>query len=241
MVGLQGCFDEAGADFGFARGVRDHLLAPSHHTRIPEDKTFLYELGIYTRGRCIQSIRPFSVSLSLCPRPSSVTFQTFLFPPASCLPDTLPASTNKHPQGLPEYFIYSATSFLFCLYPCLSGLPFSRAPPPSAVRAHHRCSLDSPCSSLLCSAISFPLLFFLDYLSERIFLRFPFLPTGLVIDAFHQPFLPFGPFFLHSDVLSLMLWRIRGFVFMIRSRGGGGKGIQCLCLLELFPFFLFSF
>lgn len=149
MVGLQGCFDEADADFGFARGVRDHLLAPSNHTRIPEDKTFLYELGIYTRGRCIQSIRPFSVSLSLCPRPSSVTFQTFLFPPASCLPDTLPASTNKHPQGLPEYFIYSATSFLFCLYPCLSGLPFSRAPPPSAVRAHHRCSLDPPLLALL--------------------------------------------------------------------------------------------
>lgn len=74
-----------------------------------------------------------------------MTFQTFLFPLASCLPDTPLASTNKHPQGLPEYFIYSATSFLFCLYPCLPGLPFS-----SAVRAHHRCSLDPP----------FPLFFF---------------------------------------------------------------------------------
>ena len=134
-----------------------------------------------------------------------MTFQTFLFPPASCLPDTLPASTNKHPQGLPEYFIYSATSFLFCLYPCLSGLPFSRAPPPSAVRAHHRCSLDSPCSSLLCSAISFPLLFFFglsfrtDFSSLPVFTdRTRYRCVPLAVSTFRTFLPPFRCFILDA-------------------------------------------
>lgn len=53
---------------------------------------------------------------------------------------------------------------------------------------------------------------FFDYLSERIFLRSLFLPTGLIIDAFHYPFLPFGlaPF---KDVLSLIVLEL-GLRFM---------------------------
>lgn len=150
-----------------------------------------------------------------------MTFQTFLFPLASCLPDTPLASTNKHPQGLPEYFIYSATSFLFCLYPCLPGLP-----PSSAVRAHHRCSLDPP-------------FLLLDYLSERIFLRSSFLPTGLVIDAFHYPFLPFGSCSVPMFYLRCFGGYGRGFVFTIQA-GEFSASVSLNCFLSLFFYFFIS-
>lgn len=111
-VGLQGCFDGAGADFGFGRGVRDLATTPESQRIKPSLRTW------YIHQRPLYSLFVHSLSLSLtlplCPRPSGDEdrFRRSPLPLASCLPDTL-ASTNKHPQGLPEYFIYSATSFLF--------------------------------------------------------------------------------------------------------------------------------
>ena len=169
-----------------------------------------------------------------------MTFQTFLFPPASCLPDTLPASTNKHPQGLPEYFIYSATSFLFCLYPCLSGLPFSRAPPPSAVRAHHRCSLDPPLLALLRhlfpSSLFFGLSFRTDFSSLPVFTdRTRYRCVPLAVSTFRTFLPPFRCFIL--DALE-----DKGFRFYDpEQRRGEGKGFSASVSLNCFLFFFFHF
>lgn len=170
-----------------------------------------------------------------------MTFQTFLFPPASCLPDTLPASTNKHPQGLPEYFIYSATSFLFCLYPCLSGLPFSRAPPPSAVRAHHRCSLDPPLLALLrhlfLSSLFFGLSFRTDFSSLPVFTdwtRYRCVP--LAVSTFRTFLPPFRCFILDT------LEDTEGVSFLWSgAEEGEGKGFSASVSLNCFLFFFFHF
>lgn len=168
-----------------------------------------------------------------------MTFQTFLFPPASCLPDTLPASTNKHPQGLPEYFIYSATSFLFCLYPCLSGLPFSRAPPPSAVRAHHRCSLDPPLLALLrhlfLSSLFFGLSFRTDFSSLPVFTdRTRYRCVPLAVSTFRTFLPPFRCFIL--DALE-----DKGFRFYDPEQGRGrGRDLVPLSpwIVSFFSFFI---
>lgn len=148
-----------------------------------------------------------------------MTFQTFLFPLASCLPDTPLASTNKHPQGLPEYFIYSATSFLFCLYPCLPGLP-----PSSAVRAHHRCSLDPP----------FPLFFFWIIFPNGFFFapRF-YRPGSLSMRSTSRFYL--------LDLVPMFYLRCfggygRGFVFTIQA-GEFSASVSLNCFLSLFFYF----
>lgn len=175
MVGLQGCFDEAGADFGFGRGVLSvHHL---YHTRIPEDKTISANLVYIYITWPFYSLFVHSLSLSVCLSvlvpPVTRPFQTCV-PPASCLPDTPDSINEQTPPGRAFLnILFTPRLFLFIsLYPCLSSSPFFGVfLLRRTIRAHHRCSLDPllPSPRLLCH----PFPSFLDCLSERIFLGAP--------------------------------------------------------------------
>lgn len=234
MVGLQGCFDEAGADFGFGRGVLSvHHL---HHTRIPEDKTISANLVYIYITWPFYSLFVHSLSLSVCLSvlvpPVTRPFQTCV-PPASCLPDTPDSINEQTPPGSAFLnILFTPRLFLFVsLYPCLSSSPFFGVfLLRRAVRAHHRCSLDpllpSPLSSL---SLFFGLSFRTDFSWSSLFL-----PTRLIIDAFHYPFLPFGlaPF---KDVLSLI---VRGIWNGLRFMKPKGEIYSASVPLDCFAFIM---